>query len=415
LACLQAEGRRLVPSWNGVVVLFGLFVGIVFISSLITLVSMPSDALIRNVCYMLAFGVIPFLLGATQDKRTLEVLMSAVFCIGTVVALITIVPSSWTYDPAVYGRPIFLGADFVRLLLGPVLGISTPVGFYYAVTARGKAMCLVTLAGSALCFLSLYFSVMRMAYYLAFMLLMLIPVHLLVTRHIPVWRALLFVGIAMGLHLFCNNILDIFGQLLELNNSALPDAALPDAYYDMLNRSHLGELNWDAIAQQFSRDRLPLALGQSAIGLNEMFDAYPNDSTVIRARLYLEGIIVFFANPMFGSGASTFQNFSFQGPFSFPHSSILHVGAELGSIGLMVFVLLLIICGWRLLPHTLLIAPYLFFIAIDQTHGSYFSSWGTYFFMGVAASLIRNGSHNANSKDCGDFRLVPLTWKRSKL
>ena len=440
LLCVHAAGRRMLPAHNAIVLLFGLFSAIVLGSSLVTLITAPSAALLRNVCYLLAFAVVPFLLGAAQDRRSLEVLMSTVFYAGTAVALTTLLPSSWTYDSSSYGRPIFLGADFLRLILGPVLGIATLTGFYYAVTARSKTLCAVTLACATVGVVSLYFSVMRMGYYLAVLLLMLMPLHLVLCKRISFGRALVFMGIAICLHLFCKNIFVIIAQwysLIDWLHRVLAEllslisigdgtwdgakardrwATSPDAYYGMLTRSHLGDLNWDAIAQQFSRDHLPLIPGQSAIGLTSMFDAYPNDSTVIRVRLYLEAIMMFFAAPVLGMGASTFQQFSFQGPFSFPHSTLLHVAAELGAVGVLVLMLSLATCAWRLLPYTLLLAPYLFFIAIDQTHGSYFSSWGGYFFMGVAASMVpaRLRTGIGTDADRGDFRLLVPSWKRPK-
>lgn len=409
LLCVHAAGRHMLPARNAIVILFGLFVVIVLGSSLMTLITAPSAALLRNACYLLAFAVVPFLLGAAQDKRSLEMLMSTVFYAGTAVALTTLLPSSWTYDPSSYGRPIFLSADFLRLTLGLILGIATLTGFYYAMTARGKTLCVVTLACSVLGGVSLNFSVMRMAYYMTILLLLLMPLHLLVCKRISVRRALFFMGIAIGLHLFCKNIYVNIGLWFSLTDLATS----PDAYYRMLTQSHISDLNWDAIAQQLSRAHLPLVPGQSAIGLTSMFDAYPNDSIVIRVRLYLEAMMMFFAHPVLGMGASTFQQFSFQGPFSFPHSTLLHVAAELGTVGVLVLISLLAVCAWRLLPHTLLLAPYLFFIAIDQTHGSYFSSWGSYFFMGVAAALVRARLRNSAGLDTdwGDFRLLKPSWK----
>jgi len=411
--CICVAGRRMMPRRTGIVALFSLFATIVFISSLFTLIFNPSTALIRNVSYALTFGVVPFLIGSAQDKRTLEVLLSIIFYAGTLVALITIAPTSWAYDPS-YGRPIFLGADFLRLLLGSLLAITTLTGFYYAVTAQGKTLCAVTLACSALCFVSLYFNVMRMAYYLASLLLILMPLHLLVLKRISIWRSFAFVGVAIGMHLFCKKVFFFIGlasSLLSALSGSSLDGWTPDTYYDMLSRSHVQDLDWQAIFERFSKNSLPLTQGLSAIGLNGMFDLYPNDSTVIRVRLYLEAMMMFFALPLTGVGASMFQQFSFQGPFSFPHSSLLHVAAELGVAGLLVFVVLIAVCAWRLLPHALLLSPFLFFIAIDQTHGSYFTSWGSYFFMGVAASLARVDRGHSLRIDTRHFQLLIPTRK----
>jgi len=409
---VNVERRRMVPSSSGMAMLFGLFVTIIISSALVTAVNEPSTELLRNVCYLLAFGVVPFLLGAAQDKRTLEILMSTAFYSGIAVALITLAPSSWTYDAAGYGRPIFLGADVLRLLLGLVLGIATLAGFYYTITARNKTLRAITLACSAVMFLSLYFSVMRMAYFLAFLLLMLMPIHLMLYKKISAWQAILFVGIAVCLHFLCTNILVSVSFMLEMLGM---EGISPDAYYDLLSRSHLRDLDWNAIVQQFSSAHLPLIKGQSAIGLTDMFDSYPNDSTVIRVRLYLEAMMMFFAAPMLGMGASTFHNFSSQGPFSFPHSTLLHVAAELGTVGLLLFVLLLALCAWRLLPYTLLLAPYLFFFVLDQTHGSYFSSWGSYFFIGVATSLMCAKRQMPTHTEQEDFHLLRPSWKRRTL
>jgi hypothetical protein len=409
---VHAERRRMIPSRTGIVMLFGLFMTVILGSALVTAIYEPSTALLRNICYLLAFGVVPFLLGAAQDRRTLEMLMSTAFYSGLAVALITLAPTSWTYDAAGYGRPIFLGADALRLLLGLVLGIATLAGFYYAITARGKALRVVTLACSAVMFLSLYFSVMRMAYYLAFLLLMFMPVHLMLCKRISVRQTILFVGIAVGLHLLCTNILIGISFMLGILGT---EGVSPDAYYGLLSRSHLRELDWNAIVQQFSLGQLPLIKGQSAIGLTDMFDSYPNDSTVIRVRLYLEAMMMFFAAPILGIGASNFHSFSSQGPFSFPHSTLLHVAAELGSVGLLLFVPLLALSMWRMLPYTLLLAPYIFFFVLDQTHGSYFTSWGSYFFMGVATSLMCSTRHEYSHADQADFQLLRPCWENRKL
>jgi O-antigen ligase len=381
----RKERLSTVPSRSAVVLLFSLFMTIVICSSLVTLLTAPSNTLFRNSSYLLAFAVAPFLLGAAQDRRSLEVLMSTMFYVGTGIALVTLMPSSWTYDPAGYGRPIFLGADFLRLLLGPILSITALTGFYYSATSRTKSLSFFTLGCTMLSSMALYFNVMRGAYYLGVLLLALLPLHLLMVGRISLKRAFLFVGIAISIHLFCKNVFFLGHLVLGLATAPIS----PDAYYGILIQSRLGDLAWKQIIQQFSPDNLPLILGQSAIGLTSMFDAFPNDSVVIRVRLYLEAMMMFFAAPAFGMGASTFQNYSFHGPFSFPHSTLLHVAAELGLVGLLVLALLLAACFWLLLPYTLLLACYLVFVVIDQTHGSYFTSWGSYFFMGVAAAYAQ--------------------------
>ena len=126
------------------------------------------------------------------------------------------------------------------------------------------------------------------------------------------------------------------------------------------------------------------------------------DSIRVRELLYIEAVAMFKENPLFGVGAAKFGHFScWASAGSYPHSTLLHVLAELGLLGGCLFLAAVALASGALLRYLsqtkdvghaqALIGAFallcLFFLA-DQFYGNYFMATGSWLMLGLAARVL---------------------------
>lgn len=150
-----------------------------------------------------------------------------------------------------------------------------------------------------------------------------------------------------------------------------------------------------AAAQNFGADTSKLGvrpiLGEASCdpfreGLN---------SVAMRWVLYKEAVSVFQSAPWTGVGATLFGRHSCTGAGGYPHSTILQSFAELGVAGgllfagLMAWTMASLLRAGRNKHRTtpLVLGMFVQYLATDQFYGNYLMAAGTYFWVGVAASM----------------------------
>jgi hypothetical protein len=123
------------------------------------------------------------------------------------------------------------------------------------------------------------------------------------------------------------------------------------------------------------------------------------NSVAMRWVLYKEAVSIFQGSPWVGVGASLFGRHSCTGMGGYPHSTILQSFAELGVAGGLLFAGLMACAMTGSLQRTggskhwmmpLILGMFVQYLATDQFYGNYLMAAGTYFWVGVAASMQSN-------------------------
>ena len=112
-------------------------------------------------------------------------------------------------------------------------------------------------------------------------------------------------------------------------------------------------------------------------------------------------------SPLWGVGAASFGRYSCAGEMGFPHSTILQSFAELGIVGGILYCGLLIVAFFSLIRRVftsatkpadaavqLSLSLFVMYLLADQFYGNYFMAAGSYFLIGVAASMSSNPEWN---------------------
>jgi len=115
---------------------------------------------------------------------------------------------------------------------------------------------------------------------------------------------------------------------------------------------------------------------------------------------YQTAVALFRLKPIFGVGANRYGDYSCYGPGWYPHSTLMQVAAELGSVGLTIYIIMLLYSFYciysnfsftkELLNKTIagwIIAYYIFLLIVSQFYGNYFLSMGLYFIIGLSSRL----------------------------
>lgn len=131
------------------------------------------------------------------------------------------------------------------------------------------------------------------------------------------------------------------------------------------------------------------------------------DSVAIRFVLYQEAKEIFTNNPWWGVGAASFGRYSCAGVKGYPHSTILQSFAELGIVGGLLYCGLLVIALLSFVRRAfsraaesanvlgqLTLSLFVMYLLTDQLYGNYFMAVGSYFLIGVAASMQINPAWN---------------------
>lgn len=143
---------------------------------------------------------------------------------------------------------------------------------------------------------------------------------------------------------------------------------------------------------------------QNALATLEQPDRLVDDTVSIRMELYREAIDIFLSKPVTGSGTGRFglesSYFGRSFPLTTPHSTILHVLAELGIFGALPFIILnlmLLSIAWRVVRAQLsdstmrlacvVAVAWIYIVIYDQISANYFSSLRYYLFSALLISL----------------------------
>jgi O-antigen ligase len=127
------------------------------------------------------------------------------------------------------------------------------------------------------------------------------------------------------------------------------------------------------------------------------------NSVAMRWVLYREAIAMFVDRPWRGVGAASFGRYSCTGVMGFPHSTILQAFAELGVIGGLLFVGLMLAAFVGFFRKAveanatratqaaqLALAWFMIYLVADQIYGNYFMAAGFYLLAGLAAGMRSN-------------------------
>lgn len=122
------------------------------------------------------------------------------------------------------------------------------------------------------------------------------------------------------------------------------------------------------------------------------------NSIAMRWVLYKEAVAVFLGAPWVGVGVGLFGHHSCAGVGGYPHSTILQSFAELGVGGGVLFAALMAcVLGGSLQRRggakhwmPLVLGMFVLYLATDQFYGNYLMATGTYFWVGVVASIQSN-------------------------
>lgn len=329
----------------------------------------------RNFVYFFLFSLFPFLLGRTAN---LDVIQRYEFiligCVAIILCLL-LIPGVVTYIPT-YGRPTFFSTEFSRITLAFMLGLgvllTASMGQASSGWRRGVGYALLLM----LILIGAAFVTLRLPYYLT----ALFAIAMISLIRSPQNKYLIF-GVFAGLllgYLVSQDFVAYHSKILYVKTEQLP---LSDLYLDFF-----GEGAWIISPGQSVLNNVDCLPGKTA-----------NDSVMIRVVLYLEAIKLFLSFPFFGVGVSTFSSYSCFTPHGFPHSTVLHIAAEMGLVGLLLFISIISISARSLFINAKMkivkfwvFFAFIYFFILDQAFGSYFFSVYTYFLVGLASRLSLN-------------------------
>lgn len=131
------------------------------------------------------------------------------------------------------------------------------------------------------------------------------------------------------------------------------------------------------------------------------------NSVAIRWVLYQEAVAMFINSPWWGVGAASFGRHSCAGEMGYPHSAILQAFAELGVIGGLLFVGLILASFISFYQKAVKVnatystqaaqqalAWFMMYLVATQISGNYFTDAGFYLLAGVAAGMQSSSAWN---------------------
>lgn len=171
-------------------------------------------------------------------------------------------------------------------------------------------------------------------------------------------------------------------------------------YWDLLQSpTDMRDISGDGLSGQAR----PQGDGQSILddsSCAHLREGSLTDTVATRWILYRAAWDIFRANPWSGVGANSYGSYLCKSPHLHPHSTILHVLAELGVPGGLVYFSMIGMAFWvlvrRLLFSTMVcvkastgwvLAFAVMQLALAQLYGNYFVSASLYFVVGLAASF----------------------------
>ncbi|WP_310446587.1 O-antigen ligase family protein [Thiobacillus sp.] len=364
--------------------LFGLFVLGVLVSLLAH--GRADSSAMKHLQFVPSLVVLPYIIGRIMTPGDARLLVRVLVWAGPLILLLAIFDYYQSRETMTAGpRWIFFGTDHSPLLISFMLSASliasTFMLFMQHRTAWRQAALLVVQGISVV---SLVFVAAR-GVLLGAMLGMVFM--MFATRGVPVVRR-------VGFLMYLSAVL-IFAFFVLPN----PQSEL---YAKLMTDPNIAYQTSFAEAPNFGADTAvsgatPI-LGEAACS---PFKEGQN-SISMRWVLYKEAVAVFLGAPWGGVGAALFGRHSCAGVGGYPHSTILQSFAELGAAGGLLFVGLM---AWTMasllragrtkhwmLPLVLGMAVQ--YLATDQFYGNYLMAAGTYFWVGMTASMQSNSEES---------------------
>jgi O-antigen ligase len=399
LAVLIARQARQwwVPNRLDLVVLFFWFYAAVSILYRLKL----ADDTVMYLLYAPFMAVLPYFCGRLIRICFLQKLMYAIVALGLTLTILLIIDRFYlaSNSTILVRRPIF-GYDHGRLLIGALLAVALPSTCFFGLTAarhceHTRSISYLVPSACATVLTVTLVSTLARGWLVAGLFGTLVVVVL--TKPAPAFRRFFWISLVAGAVIISHVIFLKFDP--HYNHFAYAKYAETDFRYELPQTSR--EINTGG----------PILPGDSCRALRG------GDSISVRQLLYVEAVAMFKENPLFGVGAAKFGHFScWASAGSYPHSTLLHVLAELGLLGGCLFLAALALASGALLRYPsqtkdvahaqASVAAFalicLFFLA-DQFYGNYFMTTGSWLMLGLAASALNeirdSGSLTARSSD----------------
>lgn len=334
--------------------------------------------------YLPFMAMVPYVCGRLMRPRDVRLLFSIVASAGLIM-LVLLAIDYWqnaaTYKT--YSRTPFFGHNYAPLLIGALLAGSLIVFYFRSLTENADSSKpllrrAADLAAVSLIAVALVWVAARGAVLSGLLGIFCLT---LILRQCSLLKRLILI-------LYLTGLLAISFQFLPQHQTLLYELLITKP-----NATFLAE------SEKISPKQDSQILGTASC---QPFEE-GNNSVAIRWLLYREAVAMFMKRPWLGVGAASFGRHSCIGVMGYPHSSILQAFAELGVIGGLLFVGLMLAAsvsfsrkavGGNAAPPTqaaqVALAWFTMYLLAGQISGNYFTDAGFYLFAGVAAGMQSN-------------------------
>lgn len=361
--------------------LFALFVLGILISSFAN--GSADSAALKYLQFVPFMVVLPYILGRIMTPGDANRLVRILTWAGPCVLVLAIIDYGQSHEAMTVGhRWIFFGADHSPLLISFMLSASLIAATFMLFTQRRsvwRQTALLFVQG--ICVAALVFVAARGV---------LLGAILGVAVTMNSLRGVL-VGRRAG-------YLAYLSAVLVLSFAALPDPQ-SELYAKLMTSPNI-------LYKTSSEQALESSFDTSAPGAKPILGEAAcspfkegQNSVAMRWVLYREAVSVFQSAPWVGVGVALYGRHSCAGVAGYPHSTILQSFAELGVAGGLLFAGLMASAmaaslrwarGSRHWMMPLVLGMFVQYLATDQLYGNYLMATGTYFWVGVAASMQSN-------------------------
>lgn len=384
LAVLIARQARhwWVPTRLDLVVLFFWFYVAVSIFYRLKL----TDDTSKYLLYAPFMAVLPYFCGRLIRICLMHRLMQAIVALGLTVTVLLIIDRFYLApnNTNLLRWPIF-GYDHGRLLVGALLAIALPAACFIGLTAARHGQhiwrldYLVPSACAILLTVALV-SILARGWLIAGLFGAIVVV--VFTRTATGFRRLFWIPLIAATVLI--------SHLTFLKY---------DPHYEHFAHTKYSETGFK---YDFSQTNREMTVGTRVLPGDSCRALRGGDSISVRELLYIESVAMFRENPLLGVGPAKFGQFScWASAGSYPHSTLLHILAELGLLGGALFFAALVLASRALLryqsqsrdvghaqPSIGALALLCVFFLADQFYGNYFMATGSWLMLGLAASVL---------------------------
>lgn len=338
--------------------------------------------------YLPFMAIVPYVCGRLMRPRDVHLLSGIVASAGLVM-LILLVIDYWQNAAAykIYSRWPSFGHDYAPLLIGALLAGSLIVFYFRSLAGNANASKPLLRRAADLAAVSLISVALAWVAARGAILSGLLGIFCLtlILRQRSLLNRLMLI-------LYLSGLLALSFQFLPQ-----PQASLYQRLITKPNATFLAE------SKKISPQQDGLILGAASC---QPFEKGVN-SVAIRWVLYREAVAMFVDRPWWGVGAASFGRHSCTGVLGYPHSSILQAFAELGVIGGLLFVGLMLAAfvsfsrkavavnaAHSTQAAQLALAWFTMYLVASQISGNYFTDAGFYLLAGVAAGMQSNSAWN---------------------